>query len=302
MSNQPVNRNKVKNPVSIFQIEEKITLNTWDDITNRPYYISPVEPKKSHYIRITAVYSFKEQSAQCSVSDCLKAHSQGFLVITSNDKETNLCEDCGRRFFGVTFKDQKKALQEQGPIRKQQIRLNAILNQSDEIKSRIKELKQAPYGANWLYLSLTNFRMAYPSELLSALKELAANKEDNAILSALIENNDSSCIEQVEQLQGLGIFATDIREVLIENVLKPLKQLEEYAANPGSKRSLAAYCRWAEGLDDQFARAEQLVEEGHAFFNRENLERLKSIPLPEKSARLTRSIHWDYDKSKAKRK
>jgi hypothetical protein len=54
-------------------------------------------------------------------------------------------------------------------------------------------------------------------------------------------------------------------------------------------------------LDDQFARAEQLIKEGQAFFNSDNLERLKSIPLPEKSARLTRSIRWDYNKSKAKK-
>lgn len=288
--------------MSIFHIEEKITLNTWDDITNRPDYKSPVEPNKSHYIRIIALYSFKEPDAQCSASDCLKAHSQGFLVITSDDKETNICEACGQRFFGVTFKDQNKALQEQEPIRKQQIRVNEILNQSDEIKNRIKELKQVPYGANWLYLSLTNFRMAYPSELLFALKALAANKEDNAILSTLIENNDSSCIEQVEQLEGLDIFAADIRDVLIENILKPLIQLEKCAENPGSKQSLTVYCRWAEDLDNQFARAEHLIKEGQAFFKSKNLARLKGIPLPEKSAHLTRTIHWDYDKSKAKRK
>lgn len=284
----------------VFQIEEKVTLNTWDDITNRPFYISPVEPKKYHFNRITAIYSFEEQSAQCSISDCLKEHSQGFLVITSDDKETNICEACGQRFFGVSFKQQEKALQEQEPIKEKQIQLNKILNQSDEIKNRIQGLKQAPHGANWLYLSLANFRKAYPSELLTALRELAANKEDNAILTALIENNDSSCIEQVEQLQGLGIFATDIREVLIEKILKPLKQLEEYAKNPKSKRSLAIYCRWVENLDDQFVRAEQLIEEGRAFFKKENLERLTSIPLPEKSARRTRSIHWNYDTSTAK--
>ncbi|MFQ5760685.1 MAG: hypothetical protein ACE5HM_06895, partial [Acidiferrobacterales bacterium] len=63
-----------------------------------------------------------------------------------------------------------------------------------------------------------------------------------------------------------------------------------------------AYCRWADNLDDQFACAEQLVKEGRAFFNTENVERLKSIPLSEKSARLVRSLRWNSDEGMAKGK
>ena len=55
-------------------------------------------------------------------------------------------------------------------------------------------------------------------------------------------------------------------------------------------------------LDEQFVLVEQLVEEGRAFFVAENLARLKSIPLSEKDARLTRSVRWEYDAAKAKGK
>lgn len=287
----------------VFQIEDQITLETWDDIVNRPFYESPIQPKKFRYIRIAAIYSFKEQSACCSVSDCLQAHSQGFLVITSDEKEANLCEACGQRFFGVAFEDQKKVLQSQDRVRKQQIGLNTILKQSKEIKSRVKELKQEAYGATWLYRSLTNFRKAYPTELLTALSELAENKEDNSILNVLIENkSDPSCLEQVEELEGLGIFTADIREVLIDNLLMPLKQLEKYASNSDSNSSLAALCQWADGLEDQFDCAEHLLQAGRAFFKTENLERLKSIPLSESNAHLTQSLRWNCDKAEAKRK
>ena len=66
----------------VFHIEEKITLRTWDDILNRPGYQSRVEAQTFRFLRIAAIYSFKEQSARCGVSDCQQAHSQGFLVIT----------------------------------------------------------------------------------------------------------------------------------------------------------------------------------------------------------------------------
>ena len=103
-------------------------------------------------------------------------------------------------------------------------------------------------------------------------------KNDNAIIAAIIENEaDPSQLERVEQLKGLGIFAADIREELIDKILKPLIELEELAGNPDANPSLTRYCRWADDLEEQFACAEWLVEEGRAFFDTENLQRLKSL-------------------------
>ncbi len=94
------------------------------------------------------------------------------------------------------------------------------------------------------------------------------------------------------------------KEALIGKILKPLKQLEETAKNhdEGLNPSLTNCCQWADSLDAQFDHAEYLVEEGKAFFNIANIERLKSIPLPEESNRLIWSLRWDYDKGEAKGK
>jgi len=42
-------------------------------------------------IRIAAIYTLAKQNVACGVRVCLQAHSQGFLVITSDERETNLC-------------------------------------------------------------------------------------------------------------------------------------------------------------------------------------------------------------------
>ncbi len=152
----------------VFHIEEEITLRTWDDIFNRPGYQSPVEAGTFRFLRIAAVYSFNEQSARCGLSDCQQVHSRGFLVITSDEKETNLCEACGRRLRDMPFNNSKHDLQDLARVRARQIRLNKVLEQSDVIKRRVKELKQAPKGANWLYQMLTMFRKTYPIDLLAA--------------------------------------------------------------------------------------------------------------------------------------
>ncbi len=135
----------------VFQIEEKITLRTWDDILNRPGYQSPVEARNFRFLRIASVYSLKEQSARCGISDCQEVHSRGFLVITSDQKETNLCEACGQRLLGMTFNSSINVLRDLSRLREQKIRLNEVLEHSDVIKGRVKELNQTPKGANWLY-------------------------------------------------------------------------------------------------------------------------------------------------------
>ena len=63
------------------------------------------------------------------------------------------------------------------------------------------------------------------------------------------------------------------------------------------------YCQWTDRLAEQFADAECLVEQGQAFFDSKNLERVKGIGLSDYLARLVRSLQWSSDKGLlAKRK
>ncbi len=287
-----------------FRIEEEVKLESRDDIINRPCYKSSVKPKKSNFTHISASYSFKDESACCGISNCQKEHSRGYLVSTTDGNETNLCENCGQKYFDVSFEEQKKILHDENTIRKQKIQLNEILEQNS-LRERVNELKQASKGANWLYYVLTSFRDTYPIELLTALNELATKTDNTTTLSELIENEcDRSQRDEIETLQGLSIFTLDIREELIVKILKPLIALEKLANEPDEKPSLTRYCNWANGLDEQFSLVEELIEAGQLFFTPFNLERLKSLPLPKSKARLVQSLDWSINKAakKASRK
>jgi hypothetical protein len=63
-----------KASVAAFHIEKEGIPGTWDDILSRPGDQSPVE----------SLYSLKEQSARCGLSDCQQVHNRGFLVITAD--------------------------------------------------------------------------------------------------------------------------------------------------------------------------------------------------------------------------
>ena len=139
-------------------------------------------------------------------------------------KEANLCEACAIRFLDVRYDEQKAKIQAQARTSEQMLWLNKVLIQADSVKERVKELKLAPGGANYLYQSLADLRKTSPIALMSALKELATNKEDNIVLTCLADV-DQEQREQVEQLQGLDIFTVDIREELVDKILKPLEEL-----------------------------------------------------------------------------
>ena len=179
--------------------------------------------------------------------------------------------------------------------------LDDFVNLSGRIKERVKELKEMPRGANWLYQSLNNFQKASPADLLSALKELQAEKEESSILESLIENNASDQqLEDVEQLEGLDIFTGDIRQLLIEQVLKPLQALESKAKQAGSQQAISVPVDWTEQVDQNLGAAEKLIADARVFFTEENINRLKSIPLDDKAARTVRALRWDRDKEMVK--
>lgn len=172
--------------------------------------------------------------------------------------------------------------------------LDIFFSESQRIKERVKELKQMPQGANWLYQSLSHFQKAYPAELISALKELQAGKEDSTVFERLIENNASDQqLQDVEQLQGLAIFVADIRQLLIESVLKPLTIQDEKVKKAGSKGAVQVVVNWPDQVEHSLAAAEKLVLEAQLFFTEENIKRLKSIPLPSDAAKIVSTLRWD---------
>ena len=289
--------------MSAVELEDHLALETWEDILNRPEHQPSVDTQKLRTYKVKGIYEFKEEDACCSANACKKNHRRGFLVTYAGSKETNLCEECGQQLLGTSYDEQAKIILDKRKLGQQQMQLKNLLEQSEQIKQRVKELKQVPYGANWLYQSLIGFRQAYPTELLSILAELASNKNRNTIIDARTEgDNTASPLEENEQLEGLGIFNADIKEALIGNILVPLKELEAIVANSELVGSLSKFCKWAEKIEDHFSFAESLVTGGRLFFTAENMERLKSIPLSEKNAKLTRTLRWDCDKATAKKR
>ena len=299
-----------------FYTEDRISIKALEDIVNRPHYVDSLPPRKSLFRYVLAAYSFPRKIACCGVSDCYQNHKKGYLVRTAKGGECSICDRCAKRFMdpaalippkasrsrsGATSSTRTRSSTAQPAAAVRQMALNTFVSESARIKERVKELKQMSRGANWLYQSQSNFQKACPQQLLSALQELQAGKEESSVFERLIENNASDKqLQDVEQLEGLGIFTDDIRQLLIERVLTPLTQLDEKAKQSGSAGTIGIPVDWTDQVEHNLVAAANLIAEAQVFFTEENIKRLKSIPLADKAAQAVRALRWDCGKGMVK--
>ncbi len=291
-----------------FFTDEKITLNSLEDITRRPAYAESVPPRRSLFRQVLATYSFPRKIAACAVSDCYQNHKKGFLVRTSEGGECSICDSCARRFLDPEALKPPRAARRssagatgsagrsagRGPAAApttRQIDAETFSAESGTIRERVKALQQAEQGANWLFRMSSQFHKQCPAELKSALDDLRQHGEEGATFASLIDSNASDGqLQDIEQLQGLEVLTGDIRNLLMERILKPLTKLDQKAGSAAAGQGVRVPVQWADEVEACFIQAEQLIEAGRLFFSPDNIARLRSIPLPDPAAQAVRAL------------
>jgi hypothetical protein len=296
---------------SKFEIEAFVEVPSWHDVVSRPLFVEEIDPKGEKPVEVMAAYTFKNDEIRCGLKDCHQPHDYGFLVRTSKGNETNIGRICGRNIFGAEFTALANRFREKERLRTYKQGINAALERKIEVLARVETLKNQQYGANWLYRSLRNFRANYPADLVRNLTDRARRGEpvieqvrerSKAEIEMAQVANPSANVEslryetiRIGSLQGLDIFATDIRKILINQVEKQFSELDQLNFVSIKRTQLRELYSWAHSLDDTLAEAELLIGAGQSFFEPENLALLKYIPVPDKAREELLRIKWDYE-------
>lgn len=294
---------------SFFEIGDFTEIKSLEDMINRPNYRPEIDPKTVKIEDIVAPYALK--NIRCGLKDCHQPHDAGLLVRTNSGIEVNIGHVCGTKHFGADFKTLRNRHLKEDRIRIYKRKLNEVLDQQEQIFSRILEMRNAEHGARWLRRSLDHFKTAYPNPIIAELEARAKRdadlvqvsrertKEEIDVAHAAnpTASRDSFRYETVTvgRLRGLYIFERDIRVVLVKQLEARLRELIALDKERASYTQLQDFYTWASSIEDLFADAELIVSEGRVFFLPDNLQLLGYLTLSESTREEFSNLAWDYD-------
>ncbi|MCF6263711.1 MAG: hypothetical protein L3J24_09030 [Xanthomonadales bacterium] len=294
-----------------FQIENYVKITCIEDIKNRFQYKPSVDTQNARLIEVIEPYNLPEKGGKisCSIKSCHTPHYKGYLIKTSDNTETNIGKDCGKKHFPDFVVHFNKATKKHR-IRSKQEQLNGIIEQKCEIYSRINDLIHQEYGGSWCQKAYKNFSKHYPNQAIDDLKQRAirndatisySRKRTETEVSDMLASNPGSKREEwlyedipVGVLAGLDIFQQSIRSILIEKLTNPLNELTQTDKTNLSTAKLNKFARWAGDIELLFNEAEQLIKANRKFFQHDNLILLIKLDISEQAKQEINLLEWDY--------
>lgn len=90
--------------IYIFEKNKFIKIDDWNDVLNRPNFVTSFDPTGKKLVDVIGHYSLKKQ-LHCCLTNCNQPHNHGYLVLTSTGEETYIGNRCGKNIFGeINFK------------------------------------------------------------------------------------------------------------------------------------------------------------------------------------------------------
>jgi len=120
-----------------------------------------------HFGAVIAPYRFLER-VECGIASCRQPHLSGYLVTTSDSKETAIGIDCGKTHFGTSFSRERKRV-DAAVARKRRIetvtrmieRMAEVLPVVEDIHRQKKQLSQRWTSYRWPSCLAPNLQCAW---------------------------------------------------------------------------------------------------------------------------------------------
>lgn len=244
-------------------------------------------------------YRFLER-VPCGISSCHTPHLQGYLITTSDGLETAIGGDCGARYFGVRFTRERRRVE--SAIRRDQ-RIGAIKALIASLPNMISTIRQLEID----YRALQDLKMrlmgATDANIFKQLKTRA--ERDGAAITRsepmtkeeaeayFATNNKRNRAVQdwpqkevlIATLDGLSFFKIQFKDMVVTNLLDPLKHLSQTKPEEiemMGPKELARTAKWVGNVPREIATAQKAVEAGKRFFAPNNIEKLVHLGVDRK--------------------
>ncbi len=171
-----------------------VRLSSWDEVFARPDFLRNVDPKEITLKTILGRYEFGTKEA-CGLSNCHQQHQNGYLVLCSNNIETNIGHKCGKRYFGVDFDHMKKAFKKELNVRNARINIEKKVCQLDVVTQRIASILKN--GGNECFAKMRDYRDKTATGALRIKLERRAKSGDEKIFQTFEPSQEDIDFEEV---------------------------------------------------------------------------------------------------------
>lgn len=267
-----------------------VRVQSWEEVETRPGFVKDLDPAEHKLHSIIGRYIFKER-IRCGLSNCHTQHAKGYIVTTTDGHETNIGKDCGKREFGVDFDMLSQQFDRDITEAENRERLWSFSFQLEHLERRISDLRQCPYGADWVYRksrALVNRGREVPDEILHAISGLV--KARSNVLSRQREATKEE-IEQSEAMEGRGLSGpqyvgeqiaqiqgmealypeNDLRALLVLKLEEKLREFKNQDIDTLRYSGLKHWVKWADSVEATLEQAERAVEQGRKLLTKDNL-------------------------------
>lgn len=272
--------------------QELVVINTYQDLIARTAFTASLafHPKAPrHFGSVIAPYRFPER-IECGIASCRQPHLAGYLITTSDGKETAIGIDCGKTFFGASFARERKRVDEAVARKRRIEKVTQMIRSMAELLPEVEEIHRQYRDLVDLKLRLQG---AVDLDVLSALKERA--RRDNSVIERRIPMTKAEAEihfetsnrrpgdgwptkpEFVAHLEGLEFFKDGAKVLLLTNLVDPIRTLsktKEAEVVLMKPRHLISTAKWVGEVPQHLRKAKQVIAAGQAFFTPENLARL----------------------------
>ena len=281
-----------------------ITLNTdtglvkvesWEDVQELPNFQPNLNPTEHKLDSIIGRYIFKEK-INCGLSNCHTPHNKGYIVKTKKGARTNIGKDCGKNYFGVDFEtlsNQFDRLSTEIENRELLWNFNFRIEDYDDKLHRLRQTE----GGDKIYKKsrlLIFVNGDCPNQIVREISSIVQSRSGvlkksreatPAEIEAIREAQNKTISlpyyieEDISVIHGISFLypENDLKKILINGIQEGLSSFKKLDIDSLNYNDLKFWSKWLSSLDNDFEKAEAIMEDGKALLTYENLHPLINI-------------------------
>ena len=281
-----------------------VSIKTPEDLLQRPLYQSVLDPQKSKLAEVLAPYYF-DRAHPCGISNCRTPLQSGYLVITEDQKETNIGQICGKKIFGDDFVIKANLQDKRARLKHQLETLQEVRDRTPELMERIASMLYRDLGAKWADLTLKAFREAVGQAVFSQIRDKARRGEYSvekvrpatADERALHRQSNPSgrplqfVSEKIGDLAGLGFLNAYPTAILtsLKDKLFELGGVDGKALAAGPRK---AWVDWAGSIELTLDGVESNLTDAVRFFSQQNFQLFPALGKDQKEHDRLAQVRW----------